>query len=131
MMFEAATKAIHVRVEPQFLDDQSSPDEHHFFWAYYIEIENKGPDPVQLRGRHWRITDGRGSIQEVTGEGVVGEQPVILPGETYSYTSGAPLGTPSGFMDGFYKMERQNGEDFVVDIPAFSLDSPYDHYLVN
>lgn len=130
-MFEAKTQAIHVRVEPQFLDEQSSPDDHHFFWAYYVEIENRGEEPVQLRSRHWRITDGRGATQEVIGEGVVGEQPVILPGETYSYTSGAPLGTPSGFMAGHYQMERQNGEGFLVDIPVFSLDSPYDSHVLN
>ncbi|CAN0515705.1 unnamed protein product [Scytosiphon promiscuus] len=130
-MFEATTKAIHVRVEPQFLDEQSNPEDHHYFWAYYVEIENQSTEPVQLRGRHWRITNGHGAIQEVTGEGVVGEQPVILPGETYSYTSGAPLGTPSGFMDGEYKMESAKGEDFIVNIPAFSLDSPYDQHIIN
>ncbi|GJM03204.1 MAG: protein ApaG [Rhodomicrobium sp.] len=130
-MFEAKTQAIHVRVEPQFLDEQSSPDDHHFFWAYYVEIENRGVEPVQLCARHWRITDGRGATKEVMGEGVVGEQPTILPGETYSYTSGAPLGTPSGFMGGHYQMERQNGEGFLVDIPIFSLDSPYDSHVLN
>ena len=86
---------------------------------------------MRLRARHWRITNGLGATQEVNGEGVVGEQPVILPGETYRYTSGAPLGTPSGFMDGWYKMESGTGEDFNVDIPAFSLDSPYDEHIVN
>ena len=130
-MFEAVTKEISVRVEPHFLDEQSSPEDHHFFWAYYVEIENKGEEPVRLRARHWRITNGLGAIQEVNGEGVVGEQPVILPGETYRYTSGAPLGTPSGFMDGWYKMESGTGEDFNVDIPVFSLDSPYDEHIVN
>lgn len=130
-MFEAVTHEITVRVEPQFLDEQSSPEDHHYFWAYYVEIENKGNEPVQLRARHWRITNGVGAIQEVNGEGVVGEQPIILPGETYKYTSGAPLGTPSGFMDGWYKMEKKTGEDFNVDIPVFSLDSPYDEQVVN
>ena len=130
-MFEAVTNEISVRVETHFLDEQSSPEDHHFFWAYYVEIENQGNEPVRLRARHWRITDGLGAIQEVTGEGVVGEQPVILPGETYRYTSGAPLGTPSGFMYGWYKMESGTGEDFKVDIPVFSLDSPYDEHIVN
>lgn len=130
-MFEAETRAILVRVEPQFLDEQSSPEDHHYFWAYYVEIENKGSEPVQLLGRHWRITNSHGAIQEVNGEGVVGEQPVILPGEVYSYTSGAPLGTPSGFMDGEYQMESPNGDDFLVNIPAFSLDSPYDSHVIN
>ncbi len=130
-MFQATTNAIQVRVEPQFLDEQSSPEDHQYFWAYYVEIENQGTEPVQLLGRHWRITNGHGDTQEVIGEGVVGEQPVIQPGETYSYTSGAPLGTPTGFMGGEYKMESPEGEDFMIDIPAFSLDSPYDIHAVN
>lgn len=130
-MFEATTRAINVRVEPEFLDEQSDPEDHHFFWAYYVEIENRSEEPVRLRGRHWTITDGRGATQEVIGEGVVGEQPLIQPGETFSYTSGAPLGTPSGFMNGQYKMEGENGDDFLIDIPVFSLDSPYDDHLVN
>ena len=130
-MFEATTKAINVRVSPEFLDEQSDPEDHHFFWAYYVEIENQSQEPVRLRARHWLITDGHGATQEVVGEGVVGEQPLIRPGETITYTSGAPLGTPSGFMHGQYKMEREDGDDFLVDIPAFSLDSPYDEHLVN
>ena len=130
-MFEATTKAINVRVQPEFLDEQSEPDEHHFFWAYYVEIENCSEAPVCLRGRHWMITDGRGTTHEVIGEGVVGEQPVIQPGETFSYTSGAPLGTPSGFMNGQYKMEAENGDNFLVDIPTFSLDSPYEDHVLN
>ncbi len=130
-MFEATTKAINVRVSPEFLDEQSDPEDHHFFWAYYVEIENQSQEPVRLRARHWLITDGNGATQEVIGEGVVGEQPLIRPGETFTYTSGAPLGTPTGFMHGQYKMEREDGDDFLVDIPAFSLDSPYDEHLVN
>ena len=130
-MFEATTNATNVRVSPEFLDEQSDPEDHHFFWAYYVEIENQSQEPVRLRARHWLITDGHGATQEVVGEGVVGEQPLIRPGETFTYTSGAPLGTPSGFMHGQYKMEREDGDDFLVDIPAFSLDSPYDEHLVN
>lgn len=130
-MFEAITHAIKVRVQPEFLDEQSNPDDHHFFWAYYVEIENSGEAPVRLRARHWKITDGHGAVQEVMGDGVIGEQPLIQPGETFSYTSGAPLGTPSGFMNGRYKMEGENGDDFFVDIPTFSLDSPYDQHMVN
>lgn len=130
-MFEAITQSIKVRVQPEFLDEQSDPDDHHFFWAYYVEIENGSTKPVRLRARHWKITDGHGAVQEVIGEGVIGEQPVIQPGETFSYTSGAPLGTPSGFMNGQYKMEGVDGDDFFVDIPTFSLDSPYDHHMVN
>lgn len=130
-MFEATTRAIKVRVEPEFLDEQSDPEDHHYFWAYYVEIENGSDSPVRLRARHWVITDGRGSVQEVIGEGVIGEQPLIQPGETFSYTSGAPLGTPSGFMNGHYQMEGIDGDDFYVEIPAFSLDSPYDDHMVN
>lgn len=130
-MFETTTNAIHVRVEPEFLDEQSDPEDHHFFWAYYIEIENKSEVPVRLRARHWLIIDGRGATQEVTGEGVVGETPLIQPGETFSYTSGAPLSTPSGLMNGQYVMEKENGDDFLIDIPAFSLDSPYDNQMLN
>lgn len=130
-MFEATTKTIHVRVEPEFLDEQSAPEDHHYFWSYYVEIENMGEKPVQLRSRHWRITDGHGATHEVIGEGVVGLQPVIQPGEVFSYTSGAPLSTPSGFMNGAYQMEGENGDNFEVDIPTFSLDSPYDEHMVN
>lgn len=130
-MFEATTKAIQVRVEPEFLEEQSAPDHHHFFWSYYVEIENKGEAPVQLRSRHWKITDGHGATREVIGEGVIGLQPVIQPGEVFSYTSGAPLSTPSGFMNGTYKMECEDGDHFLIEIPTFSLDSPYDEHLVN
>ena len=99
-MFEATTKEITVRVEACFLDEQSEPHKHRFFWAYRVEIENKSTQAIQLRSRYWRITDSLGTTQEINGVGVVGEQPVISPGETYVYTSGAPLTTSSGFMAG-------------------------------
>ena len=97
--------AITVTVKPIYLDDQSAPDESHFVWAYHIRIENNGGETVQLRNRYWRITDSLGRVQEVRGAGVVGEQPVLKPGESFEYTSGTPLPTPSGIMTGTYQME--------------------------
>ncbi len=124
-MYEETTRHIRVAVEPSFLDDQSEPDEHRYLWTYRIVIENRGPDAVQLLSRYWRITDARGTVREVRGAGVIGEQPVIAPGECFEYTSGAPLETPSGFMQGSYRMRAAHGE-FDVGIPLFALDSPYE-----
>jgi ApaG protein len=130
-MYSQTTRAITVTVQPIYLDDQSSPDESHFVWAYRIKIENNGGETVQLRNRYWRITDSHGRIQEVRGAGVVGEQPVLKPGETFEYTSGTPLPTPSGFMVGTYGMISDAGERFDIEIPAFSLDSPSERRTVN
>jgi ApaG protein len=130
-MYESVTRNIHVIVRPKYLQSQSRPDDDHFVWAYTITIANKGVEIVTLRSRHWRITDDRGKLQEVKGEGVVGEQPTLAPGESFEYTSGVPLSTPSGFMVGTYQMETSSGERFDVDIPAFSLDSPQSHRLIN
>ena len=130
-MYRATTRAINVSVEPIYLDDQSEPDEDHYVWAYHVCIENQGVDTVQLLTRHWRITDALGRTQEVRGDGVVGEQPVLKPGEKYEYTSGTPLGTPSGIMLGTYGMARQDGERFDIEIPAFSLDSPHQAQQLN
>jgi ApaG protein len=113
-----------VTVEPVYLEDQSSPTENRFVWAYRVRIENLGRETVQLRARHWRITDANGRLQEVRGAGVVGEQPVLQPGQAFEYTSGTPLGTPSGIMVGTYQMESGDGERFDIKVPAFSLDSP-------
>lgn len=124
-MYEKTTRAIHVTVKPLYLDEQSSPSEDHFVWAYHVRIENNGEETVQLRRRHWSITDANGLVHEVKGTGVVGEQPVLGPGEAFEYTSGTPLATPSGIMVGSYGMESENGDRFDVAIPAFSLDSPY------
>ena len=124
-MYEMTTRAIQVTVKPLYLDEQSSPSEDHFVWAYHVRIENKGDETVQLRRRHWSITDANGLVHEVKGAGVVGEQPVLGPGEAFEYTSGTPLATPSGIMVGSYGMECENGDCFDVAIPAFSLDSPY------
>lgn len=124
-MYSTTTRSITVTVEPTYLDDQSEPGQGHFVWAYRVRIENRGSDTVQLLNRYWQITDAAGRVQEVRGAGVVGEQPVLDPGESFEYTSGAPLATPSGFMQGRYEMETRRGERFEVDIPAFSLDSPH------
>jgi ApaG protein len=123
-MYQATTRAIRVTVEPTFVDAESSPDEGQYFWAYRIEIANLGDEVVQLRSRHWRITDANGRTEEVQGAGVVGKQPVLKPGEKFSYTSGCPLSTTSGIMVGTYQMENDKGEAFLIDIPAFSLDLP-------
>lgn len=130
-MYEKTTRAITVTVQPFYLDEQSSPDEEHYVWAYKVSIENGGDDTVQLLNRHWRITDKFGRLHEVKGPGVIGEQPVLKPGEAFEYTSGTPLPTPSGIMVGSYEMETTAGERFNVEIPAFSLDSPYDRAVVN
>ena len=130
-MYSATTKAIRVSVKPIFLDDQSTPSEDHYVWAYQVTIENTGSATVQLINRHWRITDAQGRMQEVKGEGVVGEQPRLGPGQLFEYTSGTPLTTPSGLMMGSYEMEDERGQRFDIDIPAFSLDSPYQARQLN
>ena len=119
------TGDIKVSVDPTYLEEQSSPSDDHYVWAYHVRIENSGEATVQLLNRHWRITDARGRMQEVKGRGVVGEQPVLKPGESFEYTSGVPLSTPSGIMFGTYQMDDGKGHTFEVAIPAFSLDSPH------
>lgn len=123
-MYRAITREIEVTVEPNFLPDRSSADKNQFFWSYTIVIRNRGPETVQLRTRHWIITDATGRSQDVRGEGVVGEQPVLGPGEFFEYTSGVPLPTPSGIMRGSYQMVNDSGETFDIEVPSFSLDSP-------
>ncbi len=123
-MYSETTKSITVTVRPVYLEEQSEPDENLFVWAYHIRIENGGAETVRLLNRYWRITDATGRVQEVRGAGVVGEQPVLKPGESFEYTSGTPLGTPSGFMGGSYEMEAPTGERFDVTVPTFSLDCP-------
>jgi ApaG protein len=130
-MYRTVTRDIEVTVSPSFLSDRSSPDNGYFFWAYSIEITNNGHETVQLKTRHWRITDANGRLQEVKGAGVVGEQPVLKPGESFEYTSGVPLPTPSGFMVGTYGMVTQAGETFDIDIPAFSLDCSHAARTIN
>ncbi len=118
-------------VEPTYLETRSSPKNSQYFWAYRVVIENQGPETVQLLSRHWMITNARGELNEVKGPGVVGEQPVLKPGESFEYTSGAPLNTPSGMMGGAYQMESENGEHFDIEIPTFSLDCPNQDVLMN
>jgi len=122
-MYRAVTRNIEVVVTPRFVADRSSPENSYFFWAYTISITNQGDETVQLKTRHWRITDAHGQRQEVRGAGVVGEEPVLKAGESFEYTSGVPLQTPSGFMTGTYGMVTAGGELFDIEIPAFSLDS--------
>lgn len=125
-MYEQITRGIRVQVKTDFLEDQSSPEDYHYVWAYTVCIENDGAEAIQVRNRYWRITDSLGRTHEVRGAGVVGEQPVLEPGDRFEYTSGAPLTTPSGVMVGAYQVEAASGELFQVEIPAFSLDSPHD-----
>ncbi len=124
-MYKAETRGISVTVEPRFVEEESSPGESRYFFAYTVEIVNNGSEKVQLRSRHWRIIDGHGSCQEVRGSGVVGKQPFLGPGESFSYTSGCPLTTPDGLMAGSYTMTIIGGDSFEAEIPAFSLDSPH------
>ena len=125
------TRQIEVKVIPRFMPERSSPENGYFFWAYTITLTNLGRETVQLKTRHWRITDANGRLQEMRGTGVVGEQPVLKPGQNYEYTSGVPLPTPSGFMVGSYGMVTETGEPFDIDIPAFSLDLPQEGRTIN
>jgi ApaG protein len=129
--YEETTRRIRISVEPDFLEDQSDPDEGRYVWSYHVIIENKSEITVQLLSRYWRITDARGRVREVRGEGVIGEQPVIPPGRAFEYTSGAPLETASGFMTGSYHMRASTGENFEVGIPMFALESPYEQRRVH
>ncbi|MCF8468115.1 MAG: Co2+/Mg2+ efflux protein ApaG [Sneathiella sp.] len=124
--YNKITENIQVSVTPIYLTDRSRPEDSLYVWAYQVRIENKGSQTVILRNRHWRITDADGHTETVDGKGVIGEQPTLRPGETYEYTSGTPLPTPSGIMVGSYDMESEEGTIFAVDIPAFSLDSPHE-----
>lgn len=129
--YMATTRAIEVTVEPEFMPGESDPEEARFIWAYHVSIANNGSETVRLRKRHWRVTDAIGTLHEVEGKGVIGEQPLLEPGDVFEYTSGTPLRTSSGIMSGSYAMETLSGEMFDVEIPAFSLDSPYQKELVN
>lgn len=120
----ATTDGITVRVAPNFLDEQSVPTQGRWFWSYHIRIENHGDEPVQLLTRHWKITDGRGMVNHVEGEGVVGEQPLLQPGASHDYVSGCPLTTPHGSMEGHYTFRRADGSLFEVAIPFFPLAAP-------
>jgi len=130
-MYQAVTRNIAVTVSPRFMPERSSSEESRYFWAYTIEIRNGGDKTVQLKTRHWVITDAIGQTQEVRGAGVVGEEPVLEPGAAFEYTSGVPLATPSGVMAGTYGMVTLDGELFEIEIPAFSLDSPHARRTIN
>jgi ApaG protein len=130
-MYRAVTRSIEVVVTPRFIADRSSPEKNYFFWAYTVAITNHGAETVQLKTRHWRITDANGRRQEVRGAGVVGDAPVLKAGESFEYTSGVPLQTPSGFMTGVYGMVSAGGENFEIEIPAFSLDSGNSKRTIN
>jgi ApaG protein len=129
--YKAVTRGIAVSVEPTYLEADSSPSNSQYLWAYRVIIENQGRETVQLLSRHWMITNARGELTEIKGAGVIGEQPVLKPGESHAYTSGTPLNTPSGMMGGSYEMESDSGERFNVEIPTFSLDSPDQSVLLH
>jgi len=130
-MYKAVTRGISVTVTPRFMPEESSPENGRYFFAYTVEIINTGLERVQLRSRYWKIIDGNGNVQEVRGAGVVGKQPVLGPGESFHYTSGCPLTTPDGTMEGCYVMVTAEGETFQADIPAFSLDSPHARRVIH
>lgn len=129
--YSKTTHGVAIAVEPFFLESHSVPALGHYVWAYRVRIANRRGGPVKLLTRYWRITDSAGAVQEVFGEGVVGEQPLIQPGDAYEYTSGAPLTTPSGLMSGRYEMETLDGDRLDIEIPAFSLDSPHEAARAN
>ena len=117
-------KDIDISVNTQYLQDQSDPDNNRFVFAYTVGIENKGEKPVQLLSRHWIITDDNDKVEEVRGTGVVGQQPLIAPGQVFHYTSGAILTTGFGTMQGSYEMVSEDGEKFAAEVPAFLLSRP-------
>ena len=130
-MYETVTKGVRVRVTPAFVEEQSSPEEGYYFWSYTVDITNDGPVTVQLKTREWRITDANGKKESVRGPGVVGQTPVLEPGQSFTYTSGCPLTTPSGIMIGSYQMQTADGKMLNVAIPGFSLDSPHAARSIN
>jgi len=122
---------VSVLVEPTYLEDHSDPTEDSYLWAYTVRIKNNSKETVKLISRHWKIFDSNGSHREVRGKGVVGEQPIIHPGDEFEYTSGTPLKTNSGLMHGSYQMEDFKGRSFEVAIPPFSLDIPHNEKKYN
>jgi len=122
---EACTRGIRVKVQSQYIPERSSPESNQWFYAYTVQIRNEGAETVKLISRHWIITDANGQVQEVRGDGVIGEQPVLEPGESFQYTSACPLNTSFGTMHGSYQMVMQDGGDFDAEIAPFSLTQPY------
>ena len=125
-MYKQVSRSIEISVTPEYLDEQSIPEEYYHVWAYHVTIENLGIKPVTLKSRYWEIIDSQGRKQEVEGKGVIGKQPKIKPGDKFTYTSGTPLNSTSGIMKGNYKMQLDDGEEFLAKIPSFSLDLPLD-----
>jgi ApaG protein len=130
-MYSCVTRDIEITVLPEFVPERSDADEGQYFWAYTVEIANQSDITVQVTARHWKITDANGVLEEVKGAGVVGEQPVLKPGETFRYTSGCPLTTSSGIMTGSYQVVDEAGNFFDVAVPTFSLDSPFTKRVLN
>ena len=130
-LYTRTTRHVEISVLPEFLPERSDASEGHYFWAYTVEIANQGETTIQVTDRYWKITDGLGRLEEVRGPGIVGEQPVLQPGDVFRYTSGCPLSTPSGFMTGTYRVVVEGGEEFEAEIPLFSLDSPYLSRVLN
>ena len=122
---ETVTRGVRVSVLSEYSADRSRPSDQQWFFLYTITIANEGQQTVQLLARHWIITHGNGRVEEVKGPGVVGQQPVLQPGQTFTYTSGCPLPTPFGTMKGTYQMTTQGGDRFEVDIAPFTLSEPY------
>jgi ApaG protein len=129
--YSSTTRGIRVQVTPIFLEEQSDPAGDDYVWAYTVEIANLSSVTVQLTARTWRITDRNGLTSVIEGPGVVGEQPILREGDSFTYTSGCPLSTPSGMMMGHYKMQTLDGDIFDASVPAFSLDSPFDVRVIN
>ena len=123
-MIQTSKHAIEVRVETQYVPEQSDPEAERYFFAYRVRIANRGALAAQLVSRHWIITDADQSIQEVRGIGVVGEQPLLQPGQKFEYTSGTSIATPVGSMRGSYQMVAEDGEHFEAEIPEFHLSMP-------
>ena len=124
--YEHVTDGVRIRVRPKFMYDESEPAVGRFMWSYTVDVENESDRTWTIIRRHWEIVDAMGRLQEVDGEGVIGQTPTLGPGERFSYTSGAPLSAPSGMMRGTYDLVDDEGGELVARIPAFSLDSPYD-----
>jgi ApaG protein len=131
LAFMAETDGVRVEVRPVFLDEESDPARGRYVWAYHILIENRRTSEIEVLSRYWRITDAAGRQQEVAGEGVVGQQPIIPPGQSFRYSSGVPLSEPSGVMQGVYSCLTEDGDRLNVRIPLFPLDSPYDRRRAN
>ena len=129
--FERTTNDISVSVTPIFMDDQSDPEKHFYLWAYQVRIENHGQDSITILDRQWHVIDALGTSQDITGTGIFKERPSLNPGDSFEYTNTIPLSTTSGFMTGKYDIEKNRGTFLEIDAPPFSLDSPYEHKVLN